>query len=235
MNKSNEKVLIFYDKNKASQFEQNIEDVQRGSSDLIQIFESFQPYRQIKSLTDFETLVTDPLGMFDKTLQANSGINLEQSGGKIPNASVLASLYDIDRPSYMAILTGEKIIEGTCKPCAKLKVKQIGKRVLSLQKYREFEKYMIWSGNHFLLDEEAIAKHSESFNYYAETDAQIQCYNFWINATETLNELSKRGLLGNINEFSKTLNGRITYSFQANKLSVDIQSLLYEIQSLKNN
>jgi hypothetical protein len=233
MKKSNEKVLISYDSQKAGDLDRNVEFAQQGANDLIHIFESFQSYKKITSLDDFETLVSDPLGLFDKTLQSNSGIDLKASGGKIPNPKVIAELYDIDRPSYISIIKGEKIVPGSCKPCAKLKVKQLGKGAIKYSSFKVYQEYLIFDQGQFSINENEVDKKKESFNYYAETENQIQTYHFWINATETINELSKRGLLGEPNAFSKLLNGRITYSYQASKFSVDQQTLLFEIQSLK--
>lgn len=184
------------------------------------------------SLDDFETLVHDPLIMFDEALQTN--VDFKETGGKKGNPEVIAKLFDIDRNSYQAIIKGQKIEAGTCRPCSKLKIKQTGKGVINYSSYHQYQQYLIFDQGHFSINETEVDKKKELFNFYAETPQQIECYNFWINATETINELSKRGLFGELNAFSKLLNGRITYSFQAGKFSVDFQSLLFEIQSLKN-
>lgn len=231
MKKSNEKVLISYDSQKAGDLDRNVESTQQGANDLIHIFESFQSYKKIASLDGFETLVRDPLAMFDEALQTN--VSFQESGGKKGNPEVIAKLFDIDRPSYILIIKGEKIIEGTCKPCAKLKIKQTGKGVINYSSFRQYQEYLFFDQGRFSINEE-VDKKKESFNYYAETPQQIECYNFWINATKTINELSNRGLLGEPNAFSKLLNGRITYSYQASKFSVDQETLLFEIQSLKS-
>lgn len=235
MKKIKEKVLIFYDSQKAGDLDRNIEATQQGANDLIHIFESFQSYKKIQTLDEFESLVSDPLGLFDKTLQSNSGIDLKSSGGKIPNPKVIAEMYDIDRPSYISIIKGEKIVPGSCKSCGKLKIKRSGSAALSYSTYRQYSSYLFWTDNNrFEINEEAIEEKKLTYQIFAETPAQIDCYNFWYNATETLNELNKRGLGGDPNSFSKTLNGRITFSFQAGRLDVDIPSLALEIQSLKS-
>jgi hypothetical protein len=143
-------------------------------------------------------------------------------------------LYDIDRPSYISIIKGEKIVPGSCKPCAKLKIKQTGKGVLSYSTFRQYQEYLIFDQGHFSIDETEVDQKKESFSYYAETPRQIECYNFWHNTCDILNQLATRGLLGELNDFSKLLQNRITFSFQAGKFSVDQQSLIFEIQSLKN-
>jgi hypothetical protein len=228
-----ERILVFENKNGSTTFENAVETAQQGANDLIQIFESFQPYKKIKSLDDFEKLIIDPLAEFDEALQKN--VNFQESGGKKGNPDIIARLFDIDRDSYRLIIKGEKIIEGSCKPCSKLKVKQIGKCVINYSKYKEFEKYLIWVDDRFEINENTVSEKKETFNYFIEDPKQIECYHFWHNACETLNELSKRGLLDDLYNFSKQLKGRITFSFQAGKLSVDEATLLQELQSINKN
>jgi len=231
--KTDSKILVWTDTNKAGELDRNVEATQQGANDLIHIFESFQTYKKITSLDDFESLVRDPLAMFDEALQTN--VSFQESGGKKGNPEIIAKLFDIDRTSYQSIISGVKIMEGTCKPCAKLKIKQTGKGVINYSSYKQYSSYMAWTDNNrFEINEDLVSEKKESFSYYATTPAQIDCYNFWVNATLTLNKLANRGLLGEPNAFSKLLNDRITYSYQAGKFSVDERSLMNEIQSLKN-
>jgi len=227
-----ERILIYQDTHKQTDFENSVEATQQGANDLIHIFESFQSYKKITSLDDFETLVHDPLSMFDAALQTN--VSFQESGGKKGNPAVIAQLFDIDRENFINIVKGQTIIEGSCKPCSKLKIKQTGKGVINYSSFRQYQEYLIFNQGHFSIDETEVDKKKETFSYYAETPKQIECYNFWNNATDILNQLATRGLLGELNAFSKLLNSRITYSHQAGKFSVDQQTLLYEIQSLKN-
>lgn len=228
-----ERILIFTDINKQTDFENSVEVTQQGANDLIQIFESFQGYKKIRSLDDFETLVQNPLSMFDDALQTN--VEFKETGGKKGNPEVIAKLFDIDRDNFINIVKGQTITEGSCKPCSKLKIKQSGKGVINYSNFRQYHEFLIFDQeSRFSINEDAVSEKKEIFNYYAESLKQIECYYFWTNATETLNELSKRGLFGELNAFSKLLNGRITYSHQAGKFSVDQQTLLFEIQSIKN-
>ena len=226
-----ERILIFTDTNKAGELDRNIEATQQGANDLIHIFESFQSYKKIQTLDDFESLVSDPLSMFDETLQTN--VDFKETGGKKGNPAVIASLFDIDRDNFINIVKGQTVIAGSCKPCAKLKIKQTGKGVINYSSFRQYQEYLIFDQGHFSIDETAVEEKKLTYQMFAETPKQIECYNFWINATETINELSKRvSLGGEPNAFSKLLDGRITYSYQDGKFSVDTQSLLFEIQSL---
>jgi hypothetical protein len=231
-----EKILIFTDTNKAGELDRNVEATQQGANDLIHIFESFQSYKKITSLDDFETLIADPLAMFDKTLQANSGINLEATGGKIPSASVLADLYDIDRNSYQAIVRGEKIAPGTCKKCGTLKVKHIGAGALRLSNYNQYSRYLYWTDNNrFEINESAVFEKLESFNYYIEDPASLEVYNFWHDLNNILNLSFKKGYLSDADliEISKRLKNRLLFSYQSYSLSVNDQELFTEINSLK--
>jgi hypothetical protein len=228
----NERILIYTDTHKSTDFENSIEVIQQGTNDLINIFESFQSYKKIKSQDDFEQLVQDPLSMFDEVLQVN--VDFKESGGKKGNPAIIAKLFDIDRDNYILVIKGQKIVEGTCKPCSKLKIKQTGKGVINYFSYQQYQQYLIFDQGHFSIDENAVEQKKESFNYYAESEKEINTYKFWHECCDMLNELSKRGLLGEPNAFSKLLGGRITYSFQAYKFSVDEQSLANEIQSLKS-
>ena len=234
MKKSNEnRVLLYYNKDGATNFEASVEAVQQGANDLVQIFESFQNYKKIKSLEDFETLVADPLLMFDDTLQLN--VNFRESGGKKGNPAVIASLFEIDRPSYISIIKGEKIIEGTCKPCSKLKVKQIGSGVISRSNYLQYKSFLQWGKNRFELNEEAIQEKIDSFKQYIENPKELEVYNFWHGLNDSLNEAGRR-YLGNdaLEKISKLLNNRIIYSYGDNKLHIDEMKLTQEINSLKN-
>lgn len=235
MTMKKERILIYQDKNKSNEFENSVEATQVEAERLITTFEAFQPWRKITSFEDFIDLVTNPKDFYDTTLQGNSGIDTKATSGKLPAPAMVAKLLDLDYDNYIAIISGKKVTD-TCKPCnSKAKIIKTGSGVLSYTTYKQYEKYLIWNGNGFNIDEDAVLEKKETFNFYAETSSQIACVNFWHNACDTLNELAKRGLLGgDLNSFSKTLNGRITFSFQGMKFSVDQQTLLYEIQSLKN-
>jgi len=229
-----ERILIFTDVNKQSQFETEVENVQHEAERLISTFEAFQPWDRINSIDQFEDLCSDPVNAMDQTLIAHSGINLTATGGKLPAASMIAKLLDINYDDYIAILTGKKVSD-TCKPCkAKAKIIKTGSGVLSYSSYRQYSSYLAWTDNKFEINEDLVSEKKETFNFYAETENQIQTAHFWYNACDMLNQLSKRGLLGELNAFSKLLHPRITFSYQAGRLAVDLQSLIFELQSIKN-
>ena len=103
----NERILIHTDRNKQAEFEQNIEDVQSEANRLINTFEAFQPWKRITTLDEFILLVTNPMDLYNKTLQANSGINIAMTGLK-PEPQMVAKILGLDYDNYNAIITGKK-------------------------------------------------------------------------------------------------------------------------------
>ena len=172
----NERILIHTDRNKQAEFEQNIEDVQSEANRLINTFEAFQPWKRITTLDEFILLVTNPMDLYNKTLQANSGINIAMTGLK-PEPQMVAKILGLDYDNYNAIITGKKVSDN-CTPCnAKAKI-TTGTAVISYATYLKFEKYLVWNGETFDINETEVDLKKESFSYYATTDQQIECYHF---------------------------------------------------------
>ena len=237
--KKEQRILLYTDSRKKANFQNEIETTQQGANDLVHVFHSFQDYLKITSLDEAETLIADPLGLFDKTLQSNSGIDLKFSGGKIPNPKAIAELYDIDRNSYQALIRGEKIEPGSCKSCGKLKIKQSGKGALKNVTYHQYKKYLIWNDNNrFEINESAVFENLGSFDYYIEDPASLEIYNYWHDLNNILNLSYKKGYLGDADliEIAKRFKDRLLFSYQSYSLSVNDQALYAEIKtkSLKN-
>lgn len=234
-----QRTLLYTDSRKKAEFQNELEATQNGANDLVHVFHNFQDYLKIKSQADFETLIADPLAMFDKTLQSNSGIDLKGSGGKIPNPKVIAELYDIDRPSYISIIKGEKIEPGSCKSCGKLKIKQLGKGALKNVTYQQYKKYLIWNDNNrFEINESTVFEKLETFSYYIEDPASLEIYNYWHDLNNILNLSFKKGYLSDADliEIAKRLKDRLLFSYQSYTLAVNDYALYAEIEtkSLKN-
>ena len=239
MKKKEQRILLYTDSRKKAEFQNGLEATQNGANDLVHVFCSFQDYLKITSLDEAETLIADPLGLFDKTLQSNSGIDLKFSGGKIPNPKVIAEMYDIDRPSYISIIKGEKIEPGSCKSCGKLKIKQSGKGALKNVTYHQYKKYLIWNDNNrFEINESNVFEKLENFSYYIEDPTSLETYNYWHDLNNILNLSFKKGYLSDVDliEISKRLKDRLLFSFQSYSLSVNNEALYAEIKtkSLKN-
>jgi hypothetical protein len=235
MKKVNEnRVLIYNDLRKQIEFSNSVESVQHSANDLIILFENFQPYLKIKSLSDFEKLVINPLAEFDETLQ--TFINFEQSGGKKGNPEIIAKMFDIDRNSFISIVKGEKIISGTCKPCENLKVIKNGESVLNYATFQQYQEYLIFDNSRFTINEIAVDKKNETFKTFGETPRQIEIYNHWINLCNMLNNHAKKGYIGttDLDKLTTLFKNRLKFSFQAGELAVDEQSLLSEIKNIKN-
>ena len=73
-------------------------------------------------------------------------------------------------------------------------------------------------------------------DYYIEDPASLEVYNYWHDLVNILNLSFKKGILSDADliEISKRLKDRLLFSYQSYSLSVDQQTLLFEIQSLKN-
>ena len=226
-----EKICINANRDKILDFETSLESVQDAGNELITIFENFQPYKKIKTLKDFERLVKDPLSEFDEALQTN--VSFQESGGKKGNPAVIASLFDIERENYIAIITGQKITGGSCKPCSKLKI-TTGKGVLNYTTYHNYQDYLIFNEeNRFIINESAVTLKKESFKIYAESPEAIEVYNFWVNLCDTLNELQTKGYCGDLMQFQTILKNRLMFSYHNHLLSVNEEMLYQEIANLK--
>lgn len=231
------KVLIFTDTHKQTDFENSIEVTQSEANRLIDLFHNFQPWNKIKTIEDFEALCSDPLGLFNRTLQNNSGVNIQATGGKLPNPEMVAKMLDIDLPSFTLIVKGQKIEPGSCKQCNKTpKVIKQGQGVISFQTYKKYQEYLIFDKGRFSINENAVSQKKESFQVFAETPEQIKVWNHWNDLCDMLNDSAKKGYIGSdvLDKIPGLFKNRITHSYQAGKLSVDIQSLIFEIQNIKN-
>jgi len=230
----NERLLISKNTHKQSEFENSVESVQSGANELINLFETFQPWCKIETVDDFETLCINPIKVMDNALQANSGVNLEATGGRLPAPEMVAKLLDIERDDYIHIVKGQKVTEG-CKSCNQTaKIIKKGSGVINYYTFQQYQEYLIFDQGQFSINEIELEKKKESFLIYADTPEQIDTYNFWHNACATLNEFSRRGYMGDLNSFSKLLNGRLAFNYATWKLEINEESLLSEIKSLKN-
>jgi hypothetical protein len=229
------KILINANRDKVAEWENAVESVQDKANRLITTFLTFQPWKKITTLKDFISLVTDPIKVMIQVLQANSGVNLQASGGLLPDPSMVAKLFNLDYENYVNIIEGRKVAEGSCKPCnSKVKIIQTGKGVLNLRTFNEYEKYLIWDNGHFLLNETAIDEHKASFEKYISEPQEIAVYNHFYELCRILNLHAKLNYIGStdLDKFAKLLNGRLLFSFQSGTLSVDEQSLINEIANL---
>ena len=86
------------------------------------------------------------------------------------------------------------------------------------------------------MNENEVEKTKDSFKVYAETQNQIEIYNHWHDLCNMLNDSAIMGYIGSdvLDKIPGLFKNRLTFSYQAGKLSVDIQSLNFEVQNIKN-
>ena len=216
------------------EFENTIETTQYEANRLVELFHSFQPWKKITNLNDFESLCVDPIRLMHETLQQNSGVNVTLTGGRLPAPDKVAELLDIDLDDFINAVKGYKVSEG-CKACSKSsKIIKQGQGVLSITTFRKYQEYLIFDNGRFSINETEVDKKKQEFQIFAETAEQVECYKFWNNLCDVLNSLPAKNYCGDLTPFQTLLKNRLMYSYQSGKLSVDEQSLLNEIISLKN-
>jgi hypothetical protein len=229
-----ERILIFTDSHKQADFENLIEATQSESNRLIELYHSFQPWNKIKTIQEFEALCSDPLGEYDRTLQNNFGVDLKSTGGLKPAPAMVAKLLDLDRENWINVIKGLKVSEG-CKSCNKTpKIIKQGQGVISFQTYKKYQDYLTFENGRFSINENAVSEKKDSFQVYAETPAQIECWNFWHNVCDVLNSLQEKNYCTDIHAFQTLLKNRVMFSYANNKLNIDETALIQEINSLKN-
>ena len=147
------KVLIHTDLHKQAELENLIEATQSEANRLIELYHNFQPWNKIQTIEDFEALCSDPIKVMDQTLQSNSGVNLQATGGKLPAPAMVAQFLDIERDNYINIVKGLKVTEG-CQSCNNtVKIIKQGQGVISFQTYKKYQDYLIFEQGQFLINE----------------------------------------------------------------------------------
>jgi hypothetical protein len=228
------KILIYDDVRKFRELEEAVQATCQGGNELIEIFESFQTWRVVKTLSDFQELVSDPIGTFDTLLIKNSGLNLQATGGLTPKPASLADLLNIDRVNYIALITGEKV-GSDCKGCSKLpkiQKSELGS-VMNSGTFARYRDYLLFNekSHRFIVNEVVLSEKKKDFQIFATTPDQIAVYNYWHELCDKLNEIYLKGYAGPdlLNDIAKRLNNRLIFNFQNYKLMVEETGLLSEI------
>jgi len=167
-----EKVLLFTDRTGQQSLQNDIELIRDQANNLIHQFEAYQEWQRIKTVEDWIDLVTDPVNLFDEVLLRN--VNFSAVGGKLPNPETVATIFNIDRKSF---------IEKTQK-------------AISLSEFQKHEHYLIFQDKRFVINEAVINEAMTKFNIYIESEVQQKYYDHWKNLCDALNEHSKLGYVG---------------------------------------
>jgi len=176
-------ILIYTDHNRISEFRKDVSDTADRSNELIDLFENLQTWKKIQSVDDFIELAVDPKTTFDDVIIANVQIT---AGSKKVNPEVAASLFDIPRSEFMNLVAGIPIIDDTCIPCQKLKIRK-GQRSIHINEFNRFSRFLNFDGR-FSVNPTAVDEHIKTFSIYASTDQEIALYNHWMKLVTVLNE-----------------------------------------------
>jgi hypothetical protein len=201
-----ERILIHTDTDGVADFRQAVTDTKNRCENLISIFQSFQEWRTIETLTEFENLCNNPLQYFDDVLLLN--IDLKVTGNKKPAPDGLASLLGIDRTNYQNLIQGLHVTEG-CSDCRKTKMTIRGEPVLTASQYDRHKDFLLFDNGTFSLNNKAIAEYNERFKIFAETPGQIELYNHYQSILKILQQHEKLQLIGpaNMEQVTKLLGG----------------------------
>jgi len=181
------KKLIFKDVKAEAAFIAGVESARDRCNELTDLFNNMQPWERINNVEAFKELVTDPGAYYDRVLLSN----VQLTGGMRPNPEVLARLFDLPRQEFLNICAGVSYnIEG-CASCQKVKRIRRGKPCISLAEYRRQSDYLIFNAGDFQINEEAVNRHAEAFNTYAETSGQVEIVTHWETLINVLNSHAK--------------------------------------------
>lgn len=230
-----ERILIYEDKGKKTDFIKSVNNAMQKANDLIQTYNEFQSWEVITTIQAFESLYSDPLGEFDKTLLAN--IDIKAKGNKQPDPSVLSALFQIDRPGFMeATGQSEPIKDADCPDCQKKTQSIKVKNIKSNAEFYQYAEFLLFINGSFQLNNKAIIEHCDIFNIYAESPEQIALFNHWQGLCDTLNTHNKKYPIGgaDVDRIAKVLKLQLSNGSSGNFVINNI-SLSEQIKYLKNN
>ena len=165
-----ERTLLFTDREKQLELQNDCEAVKSGCNNLIRIFEQSQPWQRITTLELWLQLVDDPVNLYDSSLIEHSQIKAE---GVSPDPAVIANLFGIDRAGFVKKATNS----------------------ITYSKYRQFERFMLFQNGGFTLNEQAIEVKRKSIIFMPKTEKQIALKKHFDDLFLILQEHYKLGFL----------------------------------------
>lgn len=165
-----EKIKIYFDNGRFSDYEKNITDLCSAANSLITDWHKLQGWHVVTTEAEALELLENPAGRLDAVLIENF-----PSGNVKPDAQAVADLYKIDRFGWL---------------------QRIQKRVnvLALKKQPAIK----WQGRAFIVLPEVIEAAREKFTIYAETPRQLAIYQHYKNLVSVLNTHGKLGFISTI-------------------------------------
>lgn len=219
------KVLLNEGREQAANFQRSVLDVMSRANELIAQWHQFQDFHTVKTYDDFLSLIEDPVAMMDRLLI--SLVDIKIAGGKTKiNAASLAPMLGIDYESWLNLVAG-KPIKLDCEPCRKTKIRK-GQSVISLQEFRQYEKYITFQNGRFVDNKTVMEEHQMSFQVFAETPAQKATFDHWAKLAEVLNEHKRRGHLGAAAMKTIADLTGLKYVYDTGELYIDEQKVLIE-------
>ena len=178
------KILIFEDTGAKNQFIANCETTKDQANDLITVFQAYQDLKEIETIDEFYALVTDPILFYDETLR--TGLSLQAAGNRTPAPETLAKLFSYDRPAYVATIRGLPITE-TCEGCRTQKIIRKTRPALTDARWTAYKSFLTFTPSGFVLNDEAITKYCQKFNYYATEPKQLEVVELFNQLVDALN------------------------------------------------
>lgn len=191
-----ERKLILKDNQAEGQFIIGLRDIQEQSNELLNLFNSLQPWKKITTIEDWLELVSNPEAYYDKTLLAN--VKLTETSGMQPNPELLAQLFDVPREAFIKIIQGFIYDEEGCKPCKqnKLRIRK-GKPCIGPLEFQKYQEFLIFSPKGFTQDEAKVKEHLKSYEKYTQSEDELELYLYWEKLAQLFNYHSKElGLMG---------------------------------------
>lgn len=177
------KVLVFRDTKRADQLRDTVAEVADRCNELTDLFNAFQPWVRINSVSEFEKLVNDPGKFFDETIVANVQVN---GGGRSVNPEAAAALFDISRAEFLNICAGIPVNDPECRPCQKMRMKA-GQRIVTVHTFNAYKEYLEFADGLFSINPDALEQAAGRFLIYADSPAQLAIVSHFDEICKALN------------------------------------------------
>lgn len=219
--------LIYKDSGAANTFTRNLSAAVTKANDLIELFNTHQPFATIESMMSFAALVHDPVGYYDSVLTDN----IQHDSRFAVDPGKLAELYNIPRQQYLVGLGMTQQQASKCHNCNGEKDITIKLKVLTPDQYSEFVKYFTFAQGRIQVNSEKVEQHKDTFNVYAdnhEAVALVEHYESLCNVLNDALDYHKAGGQSNLQALARM------FGFQVldNRLVVNYYALSQQIKNI---
>jgi hypothetical protein len=225
------KKLIYKDNPAKITFRKEVETVWNKCNILITVFNEGQDFETISTQKEFESLIQNPVSYFDDILIQNCEI--KSKVGRMPEPSMLANLFGINRDGYLEAIGWETVEDSKCKGCTTTQVQLIHqKEIITAEKFSYYAAYLLFENRFFKFNEPAIEEKLKEFDIYAESPDQLRLLEHYETLCKVLNnaiEVHKVGTI-KIQELARMFGLQIL----DNKLVYDYIELAQQIKYIKS-